>query len=162
MQLNHSGHIGTFYDETLWLVANFWTNPRVLAAHAGYWDTHTRNDYEAQANMNRNLAERVDIQPGECILDAGCGMGGSSLWLAENCEAYVFGITVSLKQAQRARKAALQRHLSPYISFSLQDYTSTAFPNETFDVVWAIESVCYAPVKSAFFEEAFRVLRPDR
>lgn len=157
---SHSQHVRLFYDETLWLVAHFWTNQKVLAAHAGYWETHTRNDHEAQANMNRILAERAAIQPGARVLDAGCGMGGSALWLVENRGAYVFGVTLSLRQARLAVRAAARRHLSHQASFSLQDYSATAFPDETFDVVWAIESVCYAPVKSAFFEEALRVLRP--
>jgi cyclopropane fatty-acyl-phospholipid synthase-like methyltransferase len=160
MRPDHSQHVRTFYDETLWLVAHFWTNQKVLAAHVGYWETHTRNDYEAQANMNRILAERVAIQPGERVLDAGCGMGGSALWLVENRGANVFGVTLSLGQARLAVRAAARRHLSHRASFSLQDYRATAFPDETFDVVWAIESVCYAGIKSAFFEEALRLLRP--
>lgn len=160
MRSDHSEQVRLFYDETLWLVAHFWTNQKVLAAHVGYWETNTRNDHEAQANMNRILAERAAIQPGECVLDAGCGMGGSAFWLVENRGARVVGVTLSLSQARLAVRMAARRHLSDQISFSLQDYSATAFPNETFDVVWAIESVCYAPAKSTFFEEALRVLRP--
>ena len=157
---DHSQHVRLFYDETLWLVANFWTDQKVLAAHVGYWEPNMRNDHEAQANMNRILAECAAIQPGERVLDAGCGMGGSALWLVENRGAYVFGVTLSLSQARLAVRTAARRHLSDQASFSLQDYSAMAFPDETFDVVWAIESVCYAPAKSAFFEEALRVLRP--
>jgi tocopherol O-methyltransferase len=160
MRPDHSQHVRLYYDETLWLVSNFWTNQKVLAAHVGYWEADTRNDREAQANMNRILAERVAIQPGEHVLDAGCGMGGSAFWLAENRGACVFGVTLSPRQARLAVRAAARRDLSRHTSFSLQDYTATAFPDESFDVVWAIESVCYALAKSAFFEEALRVLRP--
>jgi ubiquinone/menaquinone biosynthesis C-methylase UbiE len=37
---------------------------------------------------------------------------------------------------------------------------STSFPDHSFDVVWAIESVCYAWDKADFTREAFRVLKP--
>ena len=43
--------------------------------------------------MNRVLADRAGIRPGQRVLDAGCGVGGSSLWLAEQRGAAVVGIT---------------------------------------------------------------------
>src|SRR5215216_5786041 len=106
MQPEYIQSIRSFYDETLWIVSTFWTNQKALATHVGYWETGTRNDHDAQAHMNRILAQRAAIQPSEQVLDAGCGMGGSSLWLAQNCGAHVFGITVSPSQAAFAMRAA--------------------------------------------------------
>jgi ubiquinone/menaquinone biosynthesis C-methylase UbiE len=45
-------------------------------------------------------------------------------------------------------------------NFSQQNYLATSFPDNTFDVVWAIESVCYAWDKADFTREAFRILKP--
>ena len=160
MRHGPSHDIRSWYDETLWVIANFWTDQKVLSTHFGYWEKHTRNDFEAQANLNRILADRISIKHGEQVLDAGCGMGGSSLWLVENRGAHVTGITLSPNQARRAIRAAVQRRLLDHASFSLQDYTATAFPSESFDVVWALESSGYALEKIAFFREAFRLLRP--
>lgn len=39
------------------------------------------------------------------------------------------------------------------------DYTKTSYPNNYFDVVFAVESVCYAHPKSLFLKEAYRVLK---
>ena len=40
------------------------------------------------------------------------------------------------------------------------DYNRTSFDADSFDVVWALESVCYAPDKLAFAREALRILKP--
>lgn len=43
--------------------------------------------------------------------------------------------------------------------FFLQDYTKTNFPDESFDIVWAIESVCHSLDKEAFLKESYRILK---
>jgi cyclopropane fatty-acyl-phospholipid synthase-like methyltransferase len=106
------------------------------------------------------LADRVAIRPGERVLDAGCGVGGSSLWLAAQRGVEVVGITLSQQQARRARRIATARKLADRVIFAQADYTATHFPDASFDVIWAIESVCYAPDKAAFYREAARLLRP--
>ncbi|NNE30315.1 MAG: methyltransferase domain-containing protein [Saprospiraceae bacterium] len=46
------------------------------------------------------------------------------------------------------------------VDFQKQNYLATSFEDGTFDVVWAIESVCYAKDKLDFLKEAYRVLKP--
>jgi tocopherol O-methyltransferase len=46
------------------------------------------------------------------------------------------------------------------VFFEQKDYTKTFYPDNSFDVVWAIESVCYANDKADFLKETFRVLKP--
>src|SRR5205085_1465209 len=46
------------------------------------------------------------------------------------------------------------------VSFMVMDYCATTFPEESFDVVWGCESICYAESKDKFIKEAFRLLRP--
>lgn len=106
------------------------------------------------------LAEKANIQHGEKVLDAGCGVGGSAFWLAKNRGAHVTGITLSERQFAKAKELSARLGLEKQTEFSLQDFTKTNFPDGTFDVVWAIESVCYALDKSIFLKEAYRVLKP--
>ncbi|MBK7408403.1 MAG: methyltransferase domain-containing protein [Saprospirales bacterium] len=40
------------------------------------------------------------------------------------------------------------------------DFHQTPFSSQSFDVVWACESLCHSPAKHAFYQEAFRLLRP--
>jgi tocopherol O-methyltransferase len=149
-----------YYDETWLDYRVLWLNPDNLAVHFGYTDDSTRGHTDALKNMNRVLAERVKIQPGERVLDAGCGIGGSSLWLAAERSADVVGITLAAKQVEMARGYAARRGLSDQVHFEQADFTATPFPDASFDIVWAVESLCHAPRKAAFYREAARLLRP--
>lgn len=69
------------------------------------------------------------------------------------------GITPVPSQVARARRFARELGVDAQVTFEVQDYARTAFPNASFDVIWAVESACHAPDKRAFVEEARRLLR---
>ena len=152
--------IAAYYDQTWLDYRLLWLNRQNLSVHFGYTDSTTRGHADALLNMNRVLADRAAIRPGQRVLDAGCGVGGSSLWLAERRGAEVVGITPVGSQVARARRFAAARHLDERIRFEQADYTCTPFPSASFDVVWALESMCHATDKTAFYNEAARLLRP--
>jgi cyclopropane fatty-acyl-phospholipid synthase-like methyltransferase len=149
-----------YYDQTWLDYRLLWLNRRTLSVHFGYWDATTRGHADALLNMNRVLADRAGIRPGMRVLDAGCGVGGSSIWLAQARGATVVGITPVASQVSRARGFAARRRLGAQVSFEQADYTNTPFPDSSFDMVWALESLCHAPDKAVFYREAARLLRP--
>jgi cyclopropane fatty-acyl-phospholipid synthase-like methyltransferase len=154
------GKVRAYYDQTWLDYRLLWLNRRNLAIHFGYWDEKTRSHSQALTNLNVVLASALQIGEGEAVLDAGCGVGGSAVWLAEHYSVTVIGITPVPSQVERARQFAHQRGVAGRASFELQDYTRTAFPSGSFDVIWAMESLCHAHDKAAFFREAARLLRP--
>jgi tocopherol O-methyltransferase len=163
IQVTHSGQrdaVVAYYDQTWLDYRLLWLNRRTLSVHFGYTDAMTRGHADTLLNMNRVLADRAGIQPGARVLDAGCGVGGSSIWLAQARGAMVVGITPVASQVARARGFAAAGKLSERIAFEQADYTNTPFPDASFDVVWALESLCHAPEKAAFYREAARLLRP--
>ncbi len=139
----------------------WWDLDRSLAMHAGFWDESTTTLPEALIKENEILADIAHIQPGEQILDAGCGYGGSVLYLAEQRKAKVIGITLCEKQVSMAQEKATVREFVYPPEFLVMDYTQTSFSDASFDVVWAIESVCHAEDKSEFIKEAWRILKPQ-
>jgi len=149
-----------YYNECYWDYRTSWLDARNLAIHYGFWDEDTQTHSQSLLNMNRELAEMAQIRPGSRILDAGCGIGGSSLWLAEHYGARVTGITLGEAQVELAGKNAAKRNLSELANFRVADFCATPFDSETFDVVWGIESICHALDKRAFVEEAVRILKP--
>jgi tocopherol O-methyltransferase len=152
--------IATWYDESSPMYRYFWyLNSNSFALHYGLWDKKTKNIGDALQNTNKVMAEQANITPNDRVLDAGCGIGGSVLWLAKNKKAEVVGISISAKQIEKAKILAKQAKVDHLVSFSVMDYLHTGFPNESFDVVWAIESVCHAEKKEDFLEEAYRVLK---
>lgn len=125
------------------------------ASHAGFWDGRTRGHREAVTRTNRVLASRIGLRPGERVLDAGCGPGASAVWLAGEAGAEVVGVDLSPGHVYRARRLAYREGVLDRVVFERQDFTATNFPDESFDVVWAVESVChtgYKPRFLAFFQ----------
>ena len=62
-----------------------WCNQDNLAFHYGYWDSDKPYEqHQALINKNQLLYDKVDIKPQDRVLDAGCGIGGSSIWMAKN------------------------------------------------------------------------------
>jgi len=149
-----------YYEQTWFDYRVVWLNKNNLALHYGYTDEHARSHGATLTNMNRAVAERAQIRHGERVLDAGCGIGGSSMWLAQERGAEVVGITLVSQQVEVAREHAARRGLTDRARFEVADYTRTSFPDDSFDVVWALESTCCVASKIEFYREAARVLRP--
>jgi cyclopropane fatty-acyl-phospholipid synthase-like methyltransferase len=156
----HGASIDRYYDQT-WLDYRFvWLSGRNLAFHFGHYGEDVRTHAQALANANRVLAERAGIRRDERVLDAGCGVGGSAFWLAHECDAAVIGVTRVASQVAQAQSLAAGQTPRHRPIFLQADYTAPPFRTGTFDVVWALESLCHAPDKAAFYREAARVLRP--
>ncbi|MDB5260895.1 MAG: SAM-dependent methyltransferase [Adhaeribacter sp.] len=130
-----------------------------MCMHYGYWDKTTPNLRSALLKMNARVAELADLKPGYRVLDAGCGVGGSSIYYATRFGCEVEGITLSAKQVQYAQQKVSELKLEKKINFTVGNYTHTPYPDEYFDAVLAIESVCHAPDKRQFLQEAHRVLK---
>lgn len=160
MSITHRPEVVEYYDNTWLDYRAIWLNKKNLSMHFGYWDEGTESHSDSLLNMNRELAAFAGIQPGMRILDAGCGVGGSSLWLAENFDAVVVGITLSADQVRRAQRFAEERNLADRVTFQVADYCDTGLDSGAFDVVWAVESCCHAQDKAAFLAESYRMLRP--
>lgn len=151
--------IVNYYDTCETNYRRWWDLGNSLAMHAGYWDETTSTLTDALAKENEILAKIARIKPTDRVLDAGCGFGGSSLYLAQHIGCKVTGITLSERQTVVAHEEALKRKITPAPEFLVMDYTKTSFPDASFDVVWAIESVCHAKDKRDFIKEAWRLLR---
>jgi MPBQ/MSBQ methyltransferase len=97
------------------------------------------------------------------ILDVGCGIGGSVRHAAKRWPktALVTGITISAAQAKRATELAQAQGVRN-VTFMECDALDMSFADNTFDVIWAIESEMHMPNKQHFIRDLVRVLRsPD-
>ena len=151
--------IKKYYDYTLPLYRIFY-HKQSNALHFGFWDDTVSTHQEALLNVNKYMANKARIVQGDRILDAGCGIGGSTMWLAENYDIEAVGITISDRQVRKAKYLAKEKGLQDRAIFYKKDYIDTDFEDESFTVVWAIESVCHTVDKKDFIKEAYRLLRP--
>lgn len=148
-----------YYDKLGYQYRWFYSDKRSLGIHYGFWNEHTRSSSEALINVYREVRSLLRPKQGEKILDAGCGVGGASLWLAANTSAQYVGITISPIQLEQAKKHAVRRGVADRALFSLQDYHHTSFANGQFDSIFFIESSCYANLDT-MAEEMVRILKP--
>src|SRR5207248_5861380 len=116
--------------------------------HHGYWIRGDESKETAQVQLIEHLAQAAGIPPGARILDVGCGFGASSIYLAQKYGAEATGITISPVQVEMANKAAALDGVNA--KFALMDAEEMRF-DETFDVVWSIESISHYPQKQKFF-----------
>lgn len=152
--------VETYYAKTRFDYRYVWNSRNTHAIHFGYYDEEATHHVAAVANMNRRLAEMGDITAKDRVLDAGCGVGGSSCWLAREIGCRVVGITLAESQVKDALRYRDKLGLREKVDFQRADYCRTPFPDHSFDIVWALESQCHAPDKAAFYREAYRLLKP--
>lgn len=150
----------TYYGRTRFDYRMMWNRRRRdVAVHFGYYDEHARRHADTLDNMNRVLADLSGIRAGERVLDAGCGLGNACFWLAERRGAVVTGVNIVESQIIDCQYFKKENRIRN-VDFLQTDFCNTPFENDAFDVVWACESVCHAVEKTAFYREAFRVLKP--
>ncbi|KEH39886.1 gamma-tocopherol methyltransferase [Medicago truncatula] len=94
------------------------------------------------------------------VVDVGCGIGGSSRYLAKKFGANCVGITLSPVQAERANALAAAQGLADKVSFQVADALQQPFPDGQFDLVWSMESGEHMPNKPKFVGELARVAAP--
>src|SRR5664279_894845 len=86
-----------------------WRLERNLFLHFGYFDETCQEHVAALENMNREMLKRTSISASDRVLDAGCGVGGSSFWIAKQTQAKVTGVNIQPLHLSVAR-AECARH----------------------------------------------------
>lgn len=129
--------------------------------HHGYYESNqSLTPKEAQEKLLDKITDLINLSPHPSILDVGCGMGGSSFYLAKKYSADVTGITLSQKQVDIATKQAEKLNIKT-VKFKVEDALSLeSIPDNSVDVVWSLESCEQFFDKKLFIKQAFRVLKP--
>lgn len=157
-----SRSIGAFYDTSSPVWEQIW-GPHM---HHGFYSSDGRSGAVDPRAAQRELIDRLldwsHIQAMDLhrILDVGCGIGGTSLYLAARYRCDVVGITLSSFQAARARDRAAASGLGDHVDFQVADALEMPFENDSFELVLSLESAEHIPDKERFLRECLRVLRP--
>jgi tocopherol O-methyltransferase len=126
--------------------------------HHGYWE-NSETPSSAQEQLVKRLAALAGIEPGARVLDVGCGLGGSALWLARNLNCSVLGLNISHVQVAMATEKARVEGLDGRAEFIVFDANHLDLPAESFDVVWVIECSEHITDKARFITDCARVLK---
>lgn len=113
--------------------------------------------------LRARLADLAQLQPGEKVLDAGCGTGTLAIEAARRVgeTGAVFGIDASPEMIATARAKAASHGIS--VSFEVARAEALPFPDGHFDVVLSSLMLHHLPraTRQAFAQEIRRVLRPS-
>ncbi|NET70532.1 MAG: methyltransferase domain-containing protein [Sphaerospermopsis sp. SIO1G2] len=151
--------IQQFYDASSGLWEQIWGEHM----HHGYYGADGKQQKErrqAQIDLIEEVLKWSKINHTERILDVGCGIGGSSLYLTQKFHAQVTGITLSPVQADRATQRATEANLNGSSNFQVANAQEMPFADNSFDLVWSLESGEHMPDKIKFLQECYRVLKP--
>jgi cyclopropane-fatty-acyl-phospholipid synthase len=113
---------------------------------------------DAQLHKINTLLDRLELKPGQRLLEIGCGWGTLAIEAAKR-GASVVGLTLSTEQKDWAERKIAEAGLSDRIEIRLQDYRNTA---EQFDAVASVEMVEAVGRRwwGAYLDSIARNLRP--
>ena len=87
-----------------------------------YWKDDTKTLEEAQQNKIDHIIKKLDIKPGEKILEIGCGWGGMAFEVARQKKCEIKAVSLSKNQINYCKNKAKEFGLDNQISFELIDY----------------------------------------
>ena len=87
-----------------------------------YWAEADDTLERAQLAKKAHIAAKLALQPGQKVLDIGCGWGGMALYLNKVAGVEVLGITLSAEQLKLARARAEAAGVADKVRFELLDY----------------------------------------
>ncbi|KAK3020322.1 hypothetical protein RJ639_046534 [Escallonia herrerae] len=158
--------IAELYDESSGVWEDIWGDHM----HHGFYDSNavvSLSDHRSAQIRMIEEALRFASLPAEdklktprTIVDVGCGIGGSSRYLARKYGAQCQGITLSPVQVQMAQALAAEQGLADKVSFQVADALNQPFSDGQFDLVWSMESGEHMPDKMKFVSELARVAAP--
>ena len=121
------------------------------------WAANEARTERSLAPVTAALLEVAVAQPGERVLDIGCGCGGSTLAFAAAVgpSGHVVGADVSAPLIEVARATAL-----PGVDYILADAAAHNFPPASFDLLTSRFGVMFFGDPDAVFARLHRALKP--
>ena len=108
-----------------------------------------KENKQAQIDLINEVINWANIKSAHHILDAGCGVGGSSRYLSKKFDASVLGLTLSNVQAAAAEKYNKAQGLENKVSIMVKDMLTLDKKYGQFDLIWSLESAEHIPDKKA-------------
>ncbi|MPS69874.1 MAG: class I SAM-dependent methyltransferase [Novosphingobium sp.] len=121
-----------------------------------YWPEPGITLEQAQTAKLAHIAAKLALEPGQRVLDIGCGWGGMAIYLAKNAGVSVLGITLSEEQLALARERAEQAGVTDKVTFELVDYRDLAARGAKFDRIVSVGM--FEHVGQAQFSQFFRAV----
>ncbi|MCH7568162.1 MAG: methyltransferase domain-containing protein [Nanoarchaeota archaeon] len=128
--------------------------------HFGFYPKEKNlNEKQAQIFMQDLIGKKLDLSFQDRVLDAGCGQGIVSTYLAKKYDCKIHGITVVKFEVEKSKALARRLRISEKTNYSLMDYSNMKFKNSYFDCVYIIEALSHSEDVKRTLKEFYRVLK---
>jgi len=116
---------------------------------------------EAQEAKYELICQKLALQPGQRLLDIGCGWGGMAMHAAKHHGVTAVGVTLSTRQAELAEKRVAEAGLGDRVEIRKQDYRDVGDgPYDAISSIGMFEHVGLSQVKK-YFDRVHVLLRPQ-
>ena len=115
---------------------------------------------EAQQNKINHIIKKLDLRPGQKVLDIGCGWGGLAFEMARQSQCEITGISLSENQINYCKKKAQELNLDNQVNFELRDYRETKGKFQKIVSVGAFEHFGKKFYKT-FFKKMHNIMTDD-
>jgi cyclopropane-fatty-acyl-phospholipid synthase len=117
-----------------------WLDPELVYTCA-YFASASATLEEAQTAKMDYVCRKLKLQPGERVVDAGCGWGALALHMAKHYGVTVRAFNISHEQILWARERAKELKLSDWVEFIEDDYRNISGKCDAFVSVGMLEHV---------------------
>ncbi|WP_421991967.1 class I SAM-dependent methyltransferase [Qipengyuania sp.] len=128
-----------------------------------YWPRDDMSLAEAQEAKLAHIAAKLALEPGQRVLDIGCGWGGMAIFLALRAGVTVHGITLSEEQLALARERAEAAGVADKVSFELVDYRELPGRDTRYDRIVSVGMFEHVgrPQFETFFRSCANLMADD-
>lgn len=102
-----------------------------------------------RAETTKEFVAKLDLKPGQKVLDVGCGIGGGDFYMADKFDVDVVGIDLSVNMISFAIERAIGLKYS--VEFEVADCTKKEYPDNTFDVIYSRDTILHIQVRLPLF-----------
>jgi cyclopropane-fatty-acyl-phospholipid synthase len=120
---------------------NLWLDKEEVQYTCAYYAHEEASIEEAQVAKLHHVARKLQLKPGETLIEAGCGWGGLARFMARNYGVKVKAYNISKEQVAFAREKAKEQGLDGQVEYILDDYRNATGQCDAFVSVGMLEHV---------------------
>lgn len=155
-----SASISYHYDQPIAFYRPWLGNTLVYSC--AYFQSSSDAIDTAQSNKLELICRKLRLQPGENLLDIGCGWGSLIMHAASSHKVFAQGITLSREQQSIASERIAKEGLTQRCRAELLDYRNALSHLSTFDKIASVGMFEHVGLKNLplYFQTAYNLLKP--
>lgn len=148
-KIDHAQEIALYYDE--------WT-PKYMDGFGDIFQSNQADDLEL---FFKYYIQSIGLKEGDLVADAGCGIGGPAIHIAQHIDVHIDAVTISKEQVTIAQNKVKAANLSDRINILEADFhkMNSVLKQEHYDTVYFMESLVHSKTPKVALAQAYSLLK---